>query len=244
MKLLKGIGTGLCFTLLCLVVAPKAKADAWDRKTVITFSGPVEVPGVGLHLLPAGTYVFKIFDSPSDRHVVQIFNQDETTLYTTILAIPNYRLKINDKEVITFSERPEGEPPALKAWFYPGHQYGEHFVYEKTRALELAKETNETVLSTPVPLANAKVEDLSTVPVEAVTPQGETVETAKVVEAPPQPAPVVAETPAPAPVAVAAAPVEVASLPKTASNLPLIGLLGLLALGGGLLLTGLLKRIV
>jgi hypothetical protein len=232
MKLLKGIGTGLCLTELCLVVAPKAKADAWDRKTIVTFSGPVEVPGVGAQILPAGTYIFKVVDSTSNRHIVQIFNQDETHVYTTILAIPNFRLKATDKTVITFRERPAGEPEALKAWFYPGRQYGEHFVYERSRAIELAKETNEPVLSTPVALASAPVETLKTVPVEAVSPTGETVATAQVVEAPP-------EEPA-----VAAAPVEVASLPKTASDLSLIGLLGLLALGGGFVLTSLLKRIV
>jgi formate-dependent nitrite reductase membrane component NrfD len=53
MTLLKGLGTGLCLTVLCLIVAPKAKADEWNHKTVITFSGPVEVPGVGQHLLAA-----------------------------------------------------------------------------------------------------------------------------------------------------------------------------------------------
>ncbi len=241
MNFLRGIGTGLCLTVLCLVVVPKAKADGWDRKTVISFSGPVEVPGVGVHLLPAGTYVFKIFNSPSNRHVVQIFSEDESKLLTTILAIPNYRLKVADKTVITFSERPEGQPEAIKAWFYPGNQYGDQFVYSRQRAIELAKETNETVLSTPVPLDSAPVESLATVPVEAVSPAGETVDTAQVVETPPEPAPVAVAT-APEPVA-AAAPVEVASLPKTASNLPLLGLLGMLALGGGLFLTGLLKRI-
>jgi len=59
MTLLKGLGTGLCLTALCVLAAPKAKADAWDRKTVITFSDPVEIPGIGVHILQAGTYVFK-----------------------------------------------------------------------------------------------------------------------------------------------------------------------------------------
>jgi len=123
MKLLKGLGTGLCLIVLCLLVAPKAKADDWDRKTVVTFSGPVEVPGVGAQILPAGTYIFKIVDSASDRHIVQIFNQEETHVFTTILAIPNYRLKATDNTVITFRERPAGEPEALRAWFYPGREW-------------------------------------------------------------------------------------------------------------------------
>ena len=170
-------------------------------------------------------------DSPSDRHIIQIFNQDESHLYTTILAIPNYRLKATNKTVITFRERPAGEPEALKAWFYPGREWGDQFVYDRPRAIQLATETNEPVLSTPVVLAAAPVEVLTTAPVEAVNPKGETVDTAVVVEAPPAPA-------------VAPQPVLVASLPETASYLPLIGLIGLLMLGCGFLLSGLLKRTV
>ena len=185
MKLLQGLGTGLCLTVLCLLAAPKAQADEWNQKTVVTFSAPVEVPGVGQHLLPAGTYVFKLLDSSSDRHIVQIFNQDETQVLTTILAIPNFRLKATDKTVITFRERPAGEPEAIKAWFYPGREWGDHFVYERPRAIQLAKETNETVLSTPVAMASSTAEALKTAQVEAVDPNGETVETATVVEAPP-----------------------------------------------------------
>src|SRR5450631_3773840 len=131
--------------LVAAVLAPAAMADDWDRKTVITFSGPVEIPGVhltGWGILPAGTYVFKILDSQSDRHIVQIFNQDETAIYATILAIPNYRLRATDKTVITFTERPAGEPEALRAWFYPGRQWGEEFVYPKARAMAIAKASN------------------------------------------------------------------------------------------------------
>jgi hypothetical protein len=228
MTLLKGLGTGLCLTVLCVLVAPKAKADEWNRRTVITFSGPVEVPGSGAQILPAGTYVFKVTDSLSDRHIVQIFNQDETHVFTTILAIPRSRMNTTDKTVITFRERPTGQPEALKAWFYPDRETGDEFVYERSRAIELAKETNETVLSTPVALAAAPVEALKTAPVEAVNPSGET---AQVVEPPPTEA-------------VATAPVTVASLPKTASNLGLIGLFGMMLLGAGFLVSGLLKKSV
>ena len=120
---------------------------------MITFSGPVEIPGVhltGWGVLPAGTYVFKIVDSASDRHIVQIFSQDEKTVYATILAIPNYRLKATDKTVMTFRERPAGQPEALRAWFYPGREWGEEFVYPKAKAIELAKVTNVPVLAIPV----------------------------------------------------------------------------------------------
>src|SRR5580765_7165823 len=152
MKFLKVVPTVFCMALLGAALTPSLKADAWDRKTVITFSAPVEIPGVhlaGWGVLPAGTYVFKILDSLSDRHIVQIFNKDETVIYATILAIPNYRLQATDKTVMTFRERPAGEPEALRAWFYPGKQWGEEFVYPKARAIILAKETHEAVLFMP-----------------------------------------------------------------------------------------------
>ena len=238
MKLLQGIGIALCLAVLCVLVVPKATADEFNRKTVITFSGPVEVPGVGQHNLPAGTYVFKILDSQSDRHIVQIFNQDETKVLTTILAIPNYRLKSTDKTTITFRERPAGEPEALRAWFYPGREWGEEFVYEKTRALELAKETNEPVLATPLALDTAPVEALKTAPVEAVAPTGEPVAMATVVEAPPAAAAEPIAAPAAEPTTVAAAD----PLPKTASPLSLIALIGLLMIGAGFAVSAFSKR--
>jgi LPXTG-motif cell wall-anchored protein len=247
MKLLKTLGTLVCLTALCALVVPVATADDLNRKTILTFTGPVEVPGVGAQILPAGTYVFKILDSRSDRHIVQIFSQDETHLFTTILAIPNYRLKATDKTVVTFSERPAGQPEALKAWFYPGRTWGEEFVYAKSRAVELAKETNEPVLATPVEMEAAPLDALDTAPVAAVAPTGEPVELAQVVEPPPVETAAAEPVAAPEPVAVAAAePVAAptAELPKTASSLPLIALIGFLTLSAGFALSVFSKRIV
>ena len=82
--------------LVGAALSPSLKADTWNRKPEVTFNAPVEIPGVhlkGWGVLPAGTYVFKILDSQSDRHIVQIFDQAQRTVYATILAIPNYRLK-------------------------------------------------------------------------------------------------------------------------------------------------------
>ena len=235
MKLLKGIGIGLCLTAVCVLAGPKAKADTSDLKTTITLTMPVEVPGVGQHLLLPGTYVFKLLNSPVDRHIVEIYNQDETKILATVLTITNHRINAGSKSILTFSEQPAGEPQAIKAWFFSGQHYGESFVWEKPKAVLLAKETNEVILTTPVAMAEEPAV-LKTAPIEAVTPAGDTVAMATVVE----PAPVEVAAVEPAPV-MAPAPVA-AALPKTASNLPLIGLVGMFTLGGGFLLTGLLKR--
>jgi hypothetical protein len=256
MKLLKAATTVCCMAVMGAVLAPGARADEWNRKTTITFSGPVEIPGVhltGWGVLPAGTYVFKILDSQSDRHIVQIFNQDETMIYATILAIPNYRLKATDKTVITFTERPAGEPEALRAWFYPGRNWGEEFVYPKAKAVALAKASNTPVLFTPVelplevsePIKSADaplVVELKRAPIMAIKPTGEELQLAEVVTPPPAETAVAAAPVAEAP--MAAAPQEAdRALPSTASSLPLMGLVGLLALGGFLALRAAEKRV-
>ena len=112
----------------------------WNKKTFLTFSGPVQVPGV---TLPAGTYTFKLADLTGNRHVVQIFDKDEKKIYTTILAIPDQRLEPSDKPVVLFSERPAGTPQAIKAWFYPGETIGNEFVYPKSQAIRIAKATHQ-----------------------------------------------------------------------------------------------------
>jgi hypothetical protein len=235
-----------CLALSGTMFVPSAQADESNRKTVITFSAPVEIPGVhlaGWGVLPAGTYVFKIFDSQSDRHIVQIFSQDEATVYATILAIPNYRLKATDKTVMTFRERPVGQPEALRAWFYPGRNWGEEFVYPKSRAIELAKETNTTVLYTPAEIVpevavavkspdEPVVVQLKQAPVMAIKPTGEEVAVAEVV------------TPLPEQeVAAVTTPELPASLPRTASPMPLIGLLGMLSLGGAFAIRAVASRL-
>jgi hypothetical protein len=222
MKLFKVLATVFCLFALCLLVVPTVTADELNRETVVTFSGPVEVPGTYPQILPAGTYVFEIMWNQPNRHIVRIYSQDKSKVLTTVMALPNLRLHATHKTVITFSERPAGQPEALRAWFSPGRVWGEEFVYAKPRAIELAKEVNEPVLATPVEMAAAPVETLQTAPVEAVAPTGEPVEIAQVVEPPP----VVADEP----------------LPHTASPLPLIGLIGMLALGAGFVLSITTKR--
>jgi hypothetical protein len=226
-----------CLSLVGLTALSSAKADERNNKTVMTFDAPVEVPGVGAQILPAGTYVFKLVDNDGDRNIVQISNQAEDHVFTTILAIPNYRLRATGKTVMTFKERGEGQPEAIRAWFYPGREWGQEFVYPKARALELAKIVDEPVLATPVELP-ALVETLKVAPVVAVKPTGEEVAVAEVVQTPPAEVASAATVPEPAP-----QPAQQA-LPQTASPVSLVALIGLVCLGAWFGLSVLSRRMV
>src|SRR5262249_46901190 len=111
-----------------LFLAPTVKADEWNKKTIVTVDQAIQLPNV---VLQPGSYVFKLLDSLSDRHIVQVFNKEDNHLITTVLAIPNYRLEPTGKTVFTFWEVPPGEPPAVRAWFYPGDNFGQEFAYPK-----------------------------------------------------------------------------------------------------------------
>jgi hypothetical protein len=226
------------------------QADQWDKKTIITINQPMQMPAVTLQ---PGTYVLKLLPSDAQRHVVQVFNKDQTRLITTMFAIPNERVRPTGKSVFAFWETPAGQPQALRAWFYPGDNFGQEFMYPKREADVIAKTTKETVPTTEETPAAAPSESASSMPVATSNnrdldrdrDRNRDRAVAQTPVAPvraPAPVEIAQVTPrnnngvlaapepqaAPAPQSTAPA----SSLPQTASNLPLLGLMGLLSLLG------------
>jgi hypothetical protein len=206
-----------------------AKADEWNKRTILTVGETIQLPTV---VLQPGTYTFKLLDSQSDRHIVQVFDKDGMHLITTILAIPNYRLQPTGKSEFAFWEVPAGQPPAMRAWFYPGDNFGQEFAYPKNMSTQIASSAKMAVPTTTATTVeeykSASITSTNAEPAPAPEPVPQ-------VAAAPPPAPVetpreVAAAPAPAP-----EPVQVetpAELPHTASSVPLVGLLGLVSMAG------------
>lgn len=211
------MGKRIALIVSCALFAVfSATGGQWDKLTTVTFSRPVELPGL---VLPAGKYVFLLADTPTSRHVVQVFNPEQNHLYGTFLALPNLRLKPTGETVMHFEERPVNAPEALRAWFYPGDSFGQEFVYPKVKAAELAAASHVLVPAAEVTLTQ-KPEELLEAPVVAITPESKEVEIAQEVQPPPRAAPALVAAAEPAP-----------ELPKTASQIPLVALLGLSSLG-------------
>ena len=235
-----------------------AQTDTRDR-TFLTFSGAVEMPGV---TLPAGTYVFKLADTPS-RNVVQVWDREEKKMIGHWLFVQADRPEVSQETVVMFKETAAGQTPAVHYWYYPGERIGKEFVYPKDQALKIAARTNERVLSTdgqPSPESSVSSVDASGKvtewkPERAPAPQPEissdrnTIEgagaptarqpesqIARAEQAPaPEPAPaprVTAPAPAPTPAPAPAPQATREELPQTASPLALGALIGLLSLAG------------
>jgi len=221
------IGLAICGAALAAALsAIPAQADDWNKKTILTVDEPIQVTKT---LLPPGQYEFRLLNSESNRHVVQIFNTRENHVYATILAIPNYRLEPTGHSRFAFWETPPGRVKALRAWFYPGDNMGQEFPYPKELAMA---QTTASVAVASAPL----VAEVTPQPEPQPVPQPQMQTEVTTVEPQPEPTPMVEITPAPAEAAPAPAPP--AALPKTASSYPMIGLSGLLLLGIG----GLLRR--
>lgn len=199
----------------------------FDKKTTVRFNEPTLVAGVPVVTLEPGEYVIKLMNHDHNRNIVQIFNERGDKLYTTVLAIPNYRLFPKEDTTFTYWETPSGNPPALKSWFAPGDNWGQEFVYPKGLAPIVARQVHEPVLSTPA----ETVAELETAPVTAIS---ETGEEKPLEEAYIAPEPVAATPePEPAPAEVAAV-LEPEALPATGSPFFAFGLMGLTALAAGL----------
>ena len=219
----------VCLNLFAVFVAsifvPMARANQWDKQTLVTFSNPVEVPG---KVLPAGNYVFKIANT-QDRQVVQIFTQNQSKVLATIEAVPDYRVQTTDKPVISFEERPSGKPEALRSWFYPGENYGVQFVYPKSTKepdTELAASPEPPLIVPPMTESIAPmVSQLGASPVQPVLAKQEPEHEVLADNIGPQPT-----------------HAKVAILPKTAGNYLLVPLLGLLLLVSGSAILGTIGR--
>jgi hypothetical protein len=144
MKINKGyIAVGLIIAF-AVFFELAAHADESDQATTITFSEPIQIPG---QVLPAGSYLFKLIDSDTDRNIVQVFNTDRTVLYATLPTIATDRQEPAEDTMLTLAMPEAGGPSVLVNWFYPGHETGNEFVYPKQTEKELATDKQETIVA-------------------------------------------------------------------------------------------------
>lgn len=239
MKVLNNVCLAFCLGTVLVALSPRARADQWNKKTVITVNQPLDISGT---VLQPGKYVLQLADSVADRHIVRVLNADGTKVEATILAIPYMRTTPASTSRFAYWEMPAGQPLALKSWLYPGDLFGQEF-----------ERPPEVAVATPVAQAAPTQPEPQTQPTlvaEAAPPQ----EPAPAAAPEPAPAPAPAEVakaepeqqPAPAPETSAMPEPQPAPastpLPKTASPYPLVGLAGLLSLGAAVG-TRVLKRI-
>jgi hypothetical protein len=256
--------------LMTLTLSVSAQQIDTHDRTFMTFSAPVELPGVTLQ---AGTYVFKIADTAS-RNVIQVLSKDEMDVIGHWLFVPAERRDVTGETVVTFKEAKEGTTPAVQFWYYPGEKIGKEFIYPKDQALKIAARTGATVkteegdVTAQSASASASADTTSASASTSASADNTSADNSVTgaglpADQPAETTTAQAETPAPAPAAAPAAepsrdtaavgtsgdqspaatdrPAQqpestsaynASELPRTASPLPLSGLLGLFSMFG------------
>jgi len=77
--------------------------------------------------------------------------------------------------VLTYWESPAGQPRPIRAWFWPGDNFGQEFAYPKTEADQIASYQHQNVPLVPdntkeSDLTTAKLEQTDNTPYDAGTP--------------------------------------------------------------------------
>ena len=220
-RAITGVGLGLA------LFASAAQAQTEDKKTYFTFSGPIAVPGA---TLPAGKYLFRIADPTTGRRVIQVMSSDQKKSFAMLNTIPDTRREPAKDATVAFYETAKGTPAAVKAWWYPGESTGYQFIFPRTQAIKIAKDTGKPVLTTKTEAATSPVThvDANGNDADAVASNDSdststvfnrntgSVASTEGDRTPPRPVPTTST-------------VARNELPRTASNLPLVGLIGMLS---------------
>lgn len=177
-----------------------------ERKAVIAIQSPMEIPG---SVLQPGSYVFKQSGAQNGWTIVQIYNESESTLVTTVIAYPNSKLTSNGDTVMTYSA-PGSNGQVLEAVTFPGDTAPDQFAYPAAEADRIGSANRVRIPSTGTNDAYP-----SSLPDAASSWS----------------APVTGAVSAAQPMTASNATAD-ATLPQTASSVPLIGLVGISALAG------------
>lgn len=231
---------GLVLALVILAPPQVIQGSEWDLLTIFSTDHQIQVPGAVLE--PNTKYSMKLLDLQGTRNVVQVFNEDRTHLLTTFIAISAYRLEPADKTLFTFYETEPGYAKPIDKWFYPGRLNGLEFIYPKEQAAEIAMHLGgrQVVQTAATPAAPAETTEREAetaanitpapeAPTEEVAPTEQEITREKPSEVP---STVEEQKPAEQPAMTEKEPAK--TLPKTAGELPLVGLIGMLCFGFGL----------
>lgn len=234
-KLLGGV---YAVATLALLTPGVVSAQPADKRTYFTFSGAVEMPGVAL---PAGQYEFRIANPDTSRNVIQVLSRDGKKTFGLFSTHHAERATASDDAEVRFLEAGPGAPPAIRTWWYPGERTGYEFVYPKQQARRLAQRSRQPVLTTRN--ETTTTQDTNGANLTRISPNGsESQVSENEVEANPAGARQTgvradnSSVPAPSPAPVGGAVARNRTrLPQTASDTPLIALMGVLMLAAAAL---------
>jgi hypothetical protein len=117
----------LCGAIILVAAATVGHAWSPSRATILTFSGPVELPGVALG---SGTYIFELVDPVGSIDVVTVRDKSRTRVYYSGFTRRVER-PAGKMGAVSLEETGPGVVPRILAWYPTSEAVGHSFVYSK-----------------------------------------------------------------------------------------------------------------
>ena len=125
-----------------------------SRDTSFTFSQPVMVPN---QTLPAGKYLFRV--NTQNRNIIEIYSSDKSRMIQRVIAVQAARSDSPERAEIRLIEGSSEAPVAIGTWWYPSQRQGWEFIYPREQAMKLAKTARQPILTTAANVPAEKIDD-------------------------------------------------------------------------------------
>jgi hypothetical protein len=113
--------------VFALALGQHVAAGTIERTTYLTFSQPVQLPGVALG---AGTYVFELANPMSAAGVVRVLSRDRRTAYFMGFTNAAERPRgMRHDALVSLGESAAGVAPRITAWWPIGETTGHQCIY-------------------------------------------------------------------------------------------------------------------
>src|SRR5260370_11790359 len=106
----------LALSMISGIFTTAARADEWNKRTTIAINQAIQIQDV---VLQPGSYVLKLVNLPSERNLVEVLNQAENRVITTVFTVPVQRNEPAEDNEFKFYASATAEAPAFYTWFYP-----------------------------------------------------------------------------------------------------------------------------
>lgn len=115
--------------VLGLAMEAGSQATSVGRATLLSFNGPVALPGI---TLPAGSYMFERALPGDNAHIVRVSSANRKTVYlTTYTQLVPRPDGLPVDRLVMLGEASPGMAPPIKAWFPSGERQGHAFIYDQ-----------------------------------------------------------------------------------------------------------------
>ncbi len=124
MNSLKRIAVAVCLVAAIAALVPAMRADETHWPTIVSFTESVRI---GDRVFPPGSYLIQRSPNIVTSRVAMIYSYDRQRWEGIIIGVPARREGDIRDSIITYEKQGQGQPEALRYWFFQDLKDGMEF---------------------------------------------------------------------------------------------------------------------